>query len=183
MKNQMQRVTIIGCSGSGKSTLALQLAALTKLPVTHLAREYWRAGWIAPPEDVWCARLAELTTQARWIMDGNYTGTLPLRLAVADTVIFLDFPRWQCLANILWRSVTWFGRTRPDMAEGCREQFSPAFLLYVWRWRRNSRPRALAALANFHGNQLILKSRREVSQFLLECKCQLPAPTETASKR
>jgi hypothetical protein len=30
-------------------------------------------------------------------MDGNFVGTLDLRLAVCDTAILLDLPPWQCL--------------------------------------------------------------------------------------
>jgi hypothetical protein len=39
----------------------------------------------------------------RWIMDGNYSGSLDIRLERADTVIILVFSRWRCLVRVLRR--------------------------------------------------------------------------------
>ena len=50
---------IIGPSGAGKSTLARQLGAITGLPVVHLDREFWRAGWVPTPDAEWDERLGE----------------------------------------------------------------------------------------------------------------------------
>jgi len=41
------------------------------------------------------------------------------------------------------------GRGRPDLGEGCPERVDPAFLAYVWRYPRRSRPRTLAGMAAF----------------------------------
>jgi len=38
----MKRVMIIGGSGSGKSTLARQLGEITKLPIIHIDKMYWK---------------------------------------------------------------------------------------------------------------------------------------------
>lgn len=46
----------------------------------------------------WADEVARLVEAPTWIMDGNYGGTLPARLTAADTVIYLDFPTWICLA-------------------------------------------------------------------------------------
>ena len=87
----MQRVMIIGCSGSGKSTLARTLVARTGLPLIHLDREFWSAGWIAMEEAAWLRRVEELISAPRWIMDGNYGGTLAARVRAADTLFFSIF--------------------------------------------------------------------------------------------
>ncbi|MFX8106590.1 AAA family ATPase, partial [Acinetobacter baumannii] len=77
----MRRVVVIGCSGAGKSTLARRLGERTGLPVVHLDREDWRPGGGEPPRGDWRARVAALAADESWIMDGQYGGTLDLRLA------------------------------------------------------------------------------------------------------
>ncbi len=158
---------IIGCPGSGKSFLARQLAAATGLPAVHLDRHFWGEGWTEPIPEVWRERLTNLMAAPQWIMDGNYTNTLALRLAAADTAIFLDFSRRLCLARVVWRALWWFGRNRgDDMAPSCRERIDPAFLLYVWRFSRDQRSRVLVALENFSGRVLVLRDNRDVAAFV-----------------
>ncbi|MES2626184.1 MAG: AAA family ATPase, partial [Pseudomonadota bacterium] len=88
----MQRIAIIGCGGSGKSTLANTLGQKLGLPVHHLDQLYWRPTWIETPKAEWESLQQQLCNQPAWIIDGNYGGTMDLRLAAADTVIFLDMP-------------------------------------------------------------------------------------------
>ena len=66
-------------------------------------------------------------------MDGNYSSALPVRLAVADTVIILEVPRWRCLARVLRRNLRHRGRVRgEDLPNGCPEQFDRELLRYIW---------------------------------------------------
>jgi hypothetical protein len=52
-------------------------------------------------------------------MDGNYGGTMELRLAAADTIIYLDLPPPLCLWRVFLRFWRYRGRSRPDVAAGC----------------------------------------------------------------
>jgi adenylate kinase family enzyme len=72
----VRRVLIIGCSGAGKSTFAAKLARETKLPLIHLDREFWHAGWVETPRSEWRARVTELVADESWIMEGNYGSCL-----------------------------------------------------------------------------------------------------------
>jgi adenylate kinase family enzyme len=163
----LERVLIIGSPGAGKSVLTRRLAAATGLPVVHLDRHFFGPGWIEPAPEIWRARVAELTGAPRWIMDGNYTHTLPMRLALADTAIFLDFPMWLCLWRVVWRALRSFGRHRgDDMAPGCRERIDVQFLLYVWRFPRDQRGRVQQALAGFRGRVVVLRDERGVAEFV-----------------
>lgn len=157
-----QRILILGSPGSGKSTLARQLAARTALPLVHHDRLYWRAGWVAPTPEEWHARLETALAAPRWIMDGNYASSLPLRLRHADTVLLLDYATPRCLLRVLKRILTARGGQRDDMAPGCPEHFDPEFIAYVWRFRRTQRPLVLAALQDFAGAVHCPRSPREL---------------------
>jgi adenylate kinase family enzyme len=144
----MRLVMIIGCAGAGKSTLARDVHAATGLPLVHLDANFWQAGWREPPEEAWAARVAQLAAAPAWVMDGNYGGTMALRIERADTIVFLDYPRHLCLARLARRVATWRGRTRPDTAPGCPEILPDwAFLRWIWRYRKVNRPGILNQLA------------------------------------
>jgi adenylate kinase family enzyme len=130
----MQRIAIIGRGGAGKSTLARTLGEKLGLPVIHLDTEHWLPGWVEPPDDVWAARVGELVQGERWIMDGNFGGTFEERFAVADTIVFLDFPAWLCAWRVLQRVQQWHGRNRPDLPEGCPERFDFKFLRWIYTY-------------------------------------------------
>lgn len=77
----MKRVAIIGSGGAGKTTLARALGAQTGIPVVHLDRLYWSAGWVPTPRETWLERQRAVLEQERWIIDGNYGPTLELPLS------------------------------------------------------------------------------------------------------
>jgi adenylate kinase family enzyme len=90
----MRRVLVIGSGGSGKSTVAAQLGELLELEVNHLDKFYWNPGWVETAPDEWIKTVTELVNRDSWIIDGNYSGTLELRLRQCDTIVFLDLPRF-----------------------------------------------------------------------------------------
>lgn len=131
----------------------------------HLDRHYWRPGWTEPGQDDWRARIEALAAEPRWIMDGNYGGSLDLRLRRADAVFVLDMPRWLCLSRVVFRTCRHLGRTREDMTEGCPERFDGAFLHYVWTYNRDHRPRLQRALDGFEGALRVLRRPAEVEAY------------------
>jgi adenylate kinase family enzyme len=109
----VERVMIVGCSGAEKSTLAGRLAKHTKLPVTHLDQIFWTSGWVNRPREETRRLISEVIQGDRWIFEGNHSSSFDLRIARADTVIFLDFPVPLCLFRIAKRVMTHFGRDSP----------------------------------------------------------------------
>jgi adenylate kinase family enzyme len=164
----MAKIAIIGSSGSGKSTLARRLGQALNLPVYHLDRLFWRPDWQETPKDEWRALQEKLCAEPAWIIDGNYTGTLDVRLAACDTVVWLDLPTWVCLAGTLWRILRHRGRTRPDMGEGCPERFDWAFMRWIWSFRKHTRPRIVQELDALPPSKaiIVLTSRREMAEWI-----------------
>lgn len=162
----MKRVLVIGCSGSGKSTLARQLGARLGLPITHLDHLFWRPGWISAPPEEFEAAQAAVTAGERWVIDGNYSSTLHLRLPRADTVVFLDLPRRTSMRRVLVRTLREAGKD--TQAPGCMSKVDREFLEFVLTWRRKRRARILARLAaeGAHTRQFLLGGPRDVAAFL-----------------
>ena len=164
----MKKVLVIGPGGAGKSTVARRLGELLRLEVQHLDRFYWRAGWQEPPKDDWVHTINELARGDSWIMDGNYSGTLDLRIQHCDTIIFLDLPRLVCLWRIVKRRLLNRNRSRDDMAEGCKEKLDWSFVQWVWHYSQRSRPKVVRLLREHSPTKQIvwLRSRSEVEDFL-----------------
>jgi|ERR1700758_1317652 hypothetical protein len=149
----MKRVIIIGPGASGKSTLAVQLGEITGLPVIELDKLFWRPGLVETPRDQWIELQQNLVRQNEWIMDGDLGpyDAIEVRLAAADTIIFLDFSLIWCAGRAVRRS-----RERID------------FWLWLFRYRRISRPYLMTAIYN-HADRAaihILRNPKTVSRFV-----------------
>jgi adenylate kinase family enzyme len=164
----MHRILIIGSPGAGKSTLARELGGMLDLPVIHMDREYWQPGWVEPPKEEWHQRVAALVQGERWIMDGNYGGSLKMRLSRAERVIFMDYPRWLCLWRVVKRLRRHWGETRPDVAQGCNERGDWEFIKFVWHFNKRGRLRNYRMLGESGkmDRTVVLKSPKETREFM-----------------
>lgn len=163
----MKRVIIIGCGGSGKSTLARHMGEKTGLSVVHLDQLFWKPGWEERSKPEFDKIVQQELEKEEWIMDGNFTRTLPMRIQRCDTVIYLDFSRAACLLGVLKRVLTTYGKVRPDMGEGCPERIDFGFLKWVWNYNKNKREGNYRLLNEAdHAEAIVLKNRRSVRKFL-----------------
>lgn len=178
---QMRRIAIVGSPGAGKSMLARRLGTALGIPVIHLDALFWRPGWEETPRDEFIEQQRRALAAEEWIVDGNYGAAIELRLAAADTIVFLDAPRLICVWGAVSRAIRHAGRTRPDMGPGCPERIDPAFLRYVWRFRREKRPALLRKLRALEGKKRVvrLSSRAEVRAFLRQASSAVTARSST----
>lgn len=168
----MERIAAIGCGGSGKTYLSNQLARVLKLPITHLDAVYYDADWKPLVKDAFAARQQSLVASSRWLIEGNHASTLPIRLARADTVIFLDLPAWACLTGIVQRR--WRYRGGQHDESGVYDRITWDFISYVVRYRATMRPKVRRLLAE-HGASarlVMLTSRRQADHFLKEVRAK-----------
>ncbi|WP_181350402.1 DNA topology modulation protein [Thalassobacillus sp. CUG 92003] len=141
----MRKIMIIGSGGAGKSTFARQLGARLDIDVYHLDALFLKPGWVGSPRTEQKDVQHELVRKQSWIIDGNYGGTMDIRLQEADTIIFLDMPRLLCLFRVLKRRWMYHNKSRPDMGEGCKEKVGWAFIKWV-QYRETRRPKILSSL-------------------------------------
>jgi adenylate kinase family enzyme len=164
----MKKILVIGCPGAGKTTFSNKLAQKTKLPLIHLDKHYYdpRHNYEYDKEP-WRSRVAELVSARKWVIDGNYKSTFDVRMPAADTIIFLDYPRWLCLWRVFKRRIKYHRKTRPDMAEDWQEKANFEFLRHIWDFKENGRPLIYKALNNHKDkNIIIFKKSVETKHFL-----------------
>jgi adenylate kinase family enzyme len=162
----VDRIVIVGCGGSGKTVLARRLGGLVDAPVIHLDAVYYDKRWNPLPPDRFAEVQRELVAAPRWVIDGNYASTLPIRLSCADTVVFLDLPATSCLAGILRRRVR--QRGRQDRQTGVYDRITWQFLRYVAGYRSAMAPRVRRLIAGHagHAEVHILRFRRAARRFM-----------------
>ena len=107
----MKKVIIIGCPGSGKTTFAEKLRDKTELPLYYLDAIWHKPDKTHISREDFDARLLEIFTEGEWIIDGNYSRTIEMRLKECDTVFLFDLPTEVCIQGATER----LGKGRYDM--------------------------------------------------------------------
>ena len=160
----MKKVIVIGCPGSGKSTVSRTLHNKTGIPLYHLDMMYWNADKTTVEKSVFLERLSAVLEKDEWIIDGNYSSTMELRMAACDTVIFLDYPLEVCLDGIKERR----GKSRSDMPWIETEEDSE-FIEFIKSYNEQQKPKVLELLRKYSDkNIIIFKSRGQANEFLLQ---------------
>lgn len=164
----MKRVMIIGQPGSGKSTLARAIGDKTGLPVVHVDQIHWMSGWVERDKPAKIALAMEAQNRDTWIFEGGLGGTKEHRLSRADTLINLDFPLWLRAWRVFKRTFVNYGKSRPDLPDGCPEQFSLEFWKWIWDTSRKNRDANLRWMAKAGPDVIVhhLRSAREVRAYL-----------------
>lgn len=163
----MKKILIIGSGGAGKSTFSRRLSELTGIEVFHLDKLHWKPDWVEPSKDEWRKTVENLVEKDSWILDGNFGGTIDLRLKKCDTAILLDVPRTICFYRVLKRRLKYRGTNRPDMTEGCNEKVDLEFLGWIWNYPKKNKPQIEEKLKRYETEKCVirLRSKRETENF------------------
>ena len=161
----MQRILVIGCCGAGKSTFSKQLSERLNLPLVQLDRLFWKPGWIEQEELIFADLLQVELERDKWIIDGNYLKSLPLRLQYADTVIFLDLNRWICTWRVFKRWLFQEGY----QAVGCPQKVDLPFLKFVfWDYPQSHRETVLELKERYSNsvNWIVLNNPVAINEWM-----------------
>ena len=171
------KIYVVGSSGSGKTYFARKLAlqcALTHIDVDELWVNRGGKRFYNTPESVLTREkqelrkeisdeIAALCKKERWVIEGNYN-FLHMQIAqVADRIIFLDVPPAIAVLNLIKREV---------IQENRRKGFHFGnFLLLLptaMAKMRGKRHKLLTVLADYRAKTVVLRSRRDVTNYLDE---------------
>ena len=157
---------VIGCPRSGKSTFSRKLHEITGIPLYHLDMMYWNADRTTVDKTVFRERLSNTMKKCEWIIDGNYSSTIELRLKECDTVIFLDYPLEVCLEGIKERR----GKVRTDMP-WVETDDDAEFIEFIKNYNSQSRPQVMELLDKYSNKKIVIfRNRDDANEFLTQIK-------------
>ena len=166
----MNRVIVIGCPGAAKSTFSRKLSAKTGLPLHYLDMIWHLPDRTTLTREDFVEHLQDLISGDKWIIDGNYLHTLPMRLKRCDTVFFFDIPLDICLAGAEER----LGKWREDMPWTDNEM-DPEFRQWIIDFPKQQLPviRKLLSERQNDVNVFTFHSRTESDIFIANLKSHI----------
>lgn len=181
----MRRVLVVGASGSGKSTAARRIAGRLGVPHVELDALQHGPGWTQRATFV--ADVEAATGGPAWVVDGNYSAVRALLWSRADTVVWLDLPRWLVESRVVRRTLVRLVLRTP-LWNGNRERWRTVLhASHPIRWSWGKHPeyrRRYGALFDdptfAHVNRVRLRSRADVRRFLADLPASPGAGGTTA---
>ena len=159
----MKKVIIIGCPGSGKTTFAEKLRDKTGLPLYYLDAIWHKPDRTHISREDFDARLREIFAEDEWIIDGNYSRTIEMRLKECDTVFLFDLPTEVCMQGATER----LGKGRYDMP-WIDTEIDPEFIREIERFSIDSLPEIYNLLEKHGQNKkiVVFKTREMADEFI-----------------
>ena len=163
----MKKVIIIGCPGSGKTTFAEKLCKKTGIPLYHLDAIWHKPDRTHIPREEFDAQMREIFDEESWIIDGNYSRTIEMRLMECDTAFLFDLPTEVCLQGATER----LGKRRYDMP-WIDTELDSKLRLEIESFAEKKLSIVYNLLEKYRQNReiVIFKSREEADKYLNEVK-------------
>ena len=145
----MQRVAVVGSSGVGKSRLSETMGAALDLPVIELDALMHGPDWTPTPTPEFRSKVMSAIADAErgdsrggWVVPGNYRTVSDIVQRRADTIVWMDLPRWVTTRRLVWRSLSRSltrQRVWGDNRERLRDLFSRSAErnVVLWSWRHH----------------------------------------------
>ncbi len=177
----MKKINVVGTSGSGKTTFAKQLATVLKYPFIEMDQIYWGKNWSEQSDEAFFAKLNKQLASETWVLDGNYTRTIPTKWQNVDTLIWLDMGFFRTVFRAIKRA---FSRAMsqqelwPDTGntETWRQLFSRKSMIWWTLKYYHINKAKYAKIFNDpkyqHLNKIRLKSPKACQQLLLHTSTQ-----------
>ena len=172
------RYNIVGTSGSGKTTFARALAQRLGLECIELDRLHWKSNWNYATHEELDEALRVALKADRWVLDGNYKRTIPIKWERELCVVWLDYSFATVLRRAIGRALNraW---TKQELWPGTNNRESFAKLLFsrdsivLWTLQTfHSNRRKYTALQRdvrySHVHFIHLKSPKEAERWLLQ---------------
>jgi hypothetical protein len=153
----VHRIAVVGPVASGKTSVAARLGASLLLPTFDLDDFYWRQTPL-PTNEEWAATHREMIRREQWIISADYRAVADARFSAADTVVWLDLPRYVCLYGATLRKLM----GNPASLIDCWQ--------WIWRYAKHGRHDTATSLADPRLTCRIyrLRSSGDVTAFLAD---------------
>ena len=143
---KIARINVVGTSGSGKSTFCKELSKVLSLPHIEMDAIFWGPNWYWPDDEEFFANLKNELSRDAWILDGNYTRTIPIKWKNVQMVIWLDYSFQRTLLQAVKRAFL-RSLTREELwaNTGNKESFRKSFFskdsIILWTIKTHKRVR------------------------------------------
>lgn len=159
----MNKAIIIGCPGSGKTTFAEKLQKCTGLPLYYLDAIWHKPDKTHIPREEFDERIKEIFITPEWIIDGNYSRTIEMRMQECDTVFLFDLPTEACIQGATDR----IGKERYDMP-WLETELDPEFEVFIREFPETTLPKIYSLIEKYKEDKtiVIFKSHEEADEYI-----------------
>lgn len=154
-----KKIIVIGCSGAGKSTFSRKLHKATGIELFHLDAMYWNKDGTHITREELIEKQKEIFKKDSFIIDGNYKGTIELRIAEADLIFFFDLPTEVCIEGVKIRK-----GNRPEISFELPDD--EEFLEFIKNFNAIVKPCILELFEKYNKKVITFHSHKEADEYI-----------------